>query len=153
MRSRPAFARNPSSHDAIEPKRKTSRPAAQHRIYPYLLRGLAIDRPNQVCAADITYIPMARGFLDLIAVIDWYSRYVLAWRLSTRWTLPSASRRSKTLCGRGGRPEIFNTDQGTQLTSAAFTDRLETAGVRISMDGPRALVGNVFVERLRRSLK
>lgn len=140
------------SLEALGPKPKTSRPAAQHRIYPYLLRGMTIDRPNQVWAADITYIPMARGFLYLVVVMDWYSRYVLAWRLSNTLdnsfcldALEDALRR--------GRPEIFNTDQGAQFTSTAFTDKLETAGVRISMDGRGRWLDNVFVERLWRSLK
>jgi putative transposase len=138
--------------EALGPKPKTSRPSAQHRVYPYLLRGLTIDRPNQVWAADITYIPMAQGFLYLVVVMDWHSRYVLAWRLSNTMdtsfcldVLEDALRK--------GRPEIFNTDQGAQFTSAAFTDKLEAAGVRISMDGRRRWLDNVFVERLWRSLK
>jgi putative transposase len=138
--------------EALGPKPKTSRPSAQHRVYPYLLRGLAIDRPNQVWAADITYIPMARGFLYLVVVMDWYSRYVLAWRLSNtmdtgfcRDALDDALRK--------GRPEIFNTDQGAQFTSVAFTGKLEAEGVRISMDGRGRWLDNVFVERLWRSLK
>ena len=138
--------------EALGPKPKTSRPAAaQHRIYPYLLRGLAIDRPNQVWAADITYIPMARGFLYLVAVIDWYS-YVLAWRLSNTMDTSFCLDALEDAL-RKGRPEIFNTDQGAQFTSAAFTDRLETVGVRISMDGRGRWLDNVFVERLWRSLK
>lgn len=138
--------------EALGPKPKTSRPSAQHRIYPYLLRGLTIDRPNHVWAADITYIPMARGFLDLVVVMDWYSRCVLAWRLSNTMdtsfcldALEDALRKE--------RPEIFNTDQGAQFTSAAFTDKLEAAGVRISMDGRGRWLDNVFVERPWRSLK
>jgi putative transposase len=137
---------------ALGPKPKTSGPSAQHRVYPYLLRGRRIDRPNQVWAADITYIPMARGFLYLVAVMDWCSRYVLAWRLSNTMdtsfcldALEDALRR--------GRPEIFNTDQGAQFTSAAFSDKLEAAGVRISMDGRGRWLDNVFVERRWRSLK
>ena len=137
---------------ALGPKPKTSGPSAQHRVYPYLLRGRRIDRPNQVWAADITYIPMARGFLYLVAVMDWCSRYVLAWRLSNTIdtsfcldALEDALRR--------GRPEIFNTDQGAQFTSAAFSGKLEAAGVRISMDGRGRWLDNVFVERLWRSLK
>src|SRR5438270_9551260 len=114
--------------EALGPKPKTSRPAAQHRIYPYLLRCLAIDRPNQVWSADITYIPMSRGFLYLVAVIDWYSRYVLAWRLSNTMDTSFCLEALEDALRRG-RPEIFNTDQGAQFTSAAFTDRLETAGV------------------------
>ena len=137
---------------ALGPKPKTSRPAAAHRIYPYRLRGLAIDRPNQVWAADITYIAMARGFLYLVAVIDWHSRYVLAWRLSnTMDTSFCLDALDDAL--RQGRPEIFNTDQGAQFTSAAFTDRLASVGVSISMDGRGRWLDNVFVERLWRSLK
>jgi putative transposase len=138
--------------EGLGPKPKTSQPAAQHRIYPYLLRGLAVDRPNQVWAADITYIPMARGFLYLVAVIDWYSRYVLAWRLSNTMDTSFCLDALEDAL-RKGRPEIFNTDQGAQFTSAAFTDRLETAGVRISMDGRGRWLDNVLVERLWRSLK
>jgi putative transposase len=138
--------------EALGPKPKTSRPSAQHRIYPYLLRGLTIDRPNQVWATDITYIPMARGFLYLVAVIDWYSRYVLAWRLSNTMDTSFCLDALEDAL-RKGRPEIFNTDQGAQFTSTAFTDKLETAGVRISMDGCGRWLDNVFVERLWRSLK
>jgi len=138
--------------EALGPRPKTSRPAAQHRIYPYLLRGLAIGRPNQVWAADITYIPMTRGFLYLVAVMDWHSRYVLAWRLSntmdTSFCLDALDDALQK-----GRPEIFNTDQGAQFTSAAFTERLENVGVSISMDGRGRWLDNVFVERLWRSLK
>jgi putative transposase len=139
--------------EALGPKPKTTtRPSAQHRVYPYLLRGVTIDRPNQVWAADITYIPMARGFLYLVVVMDWHSRYVLAWRLSNTM---DTSFCLDALEGalRKGRPEIFNTDQGAQFTSAAFTDKLEAAGVRISMDGRGRWLDNVFVERLWRSLK
>ena len=131
--------------EALGPKPKTSRPSAQHRIYPYLLRGLTIDRPNQVWATDITYIPMARGFLYLVAVMDWYSRYVLAWRLSNTMDTSFCLDALEDAL-RKGRPEIFNTDQGAQFTSTAFSDKLETAGVRISRR-PRALVG----QRLRRA--
>ena len=138
--------------EALGPRPKTSRPAAQHRIYPYLLRGLAIGRPNQVWAADITYIPMTRGFLYLVAVMDWHSRYVLAWRLSntmdTSFCLDALDDALQK-----GRPEIFNTDQGAQFTIAAFTERLENVGVSISMDGRGRWLDNVFVERLWRSLK
>ena len=105
--------------EALGPKPKTSRPAAQHRIYPYLLRGLAINRPNQVWAADITYVPMPRGFLYLVAVIDWYSRYVLAWRLSNTMDTSFCLEALEDALRRG-RPEIFNTDQGAQFTSAAL---------------------------------
>ena len=138
--------------EALGPKPKTSRPSAQHRIYPYLLRGLTIDRPNQVWAADITYIPMARGFLYLVVVMDWYSRYVLAWRLSNTMDTSFCLDAVEDAL-RKGRPEIFNTDQGAQFTATAFTDRLQVAGVRISMDGRGRWLDNVFVERLWRSLK
>jgi putative transposase len=138
--------------EALGPKPKTSRPSAPHRIYPYLLRDLTIDRANQVWAADITYIPMARGFLYLVVVMDWYSRYVLAWRLSNTMDA-SFCRDALADALRKGQPEIFNTDQGAQFTSAAFTENLEAAGVRISMDGRGRWLDNVFVERLWRSLK
>jgi putative transposase len=138
--------------EALGPKPKTSRPSARHRVYPYLLRGLAIDRPNQVWAADITYIPMARGFLYLAVVMDWYSRYVLAWRLSNTMDTSFCLDALDAALG-NGRPAIFNTDQGAQFTSAAFTDKLEAEGVRISMDGRGRWLDNVFVERLWRSLK
>jgi putative transposase len=138
--------------EALGSKPKTSRPAAPHRIYPYLLRGRAIDRPNQVWAADITYIPMARGFLYLVVVMDWHSRYVLAWRLSNTMDTSFCLDALEDAL-RKGRPEIFNTDQGAQFTSAAFTDKLETAGIPISMDGRGRWLDNVFVERLGRSLK
>src|SRR5512147_851625 len=132
---------------ALGPKPKTSRPAPGHQIYPYLLRDLVIDRPNQVWAADITYIPIGGGFLYLVAIIDWFSRAVLAWRLSNTMESPSASTRS-TQKARFGRPDIFNTDQGAQFTSAAFTGRLASAGIRISMDGRGRWIDNVFIERL-----
>jgi len=138
--------------EALGPRPKTSRPAAQHRIYPYLLRGLAIGRPNQVWAADITYIPMTRGFLYLVAVMDWHSRYVLAWRLSntmdTSFCLDALDDALQK-----GRPEIFNTDQGSQFTSREYTGRLEEAGIAVSRDGRGRALDNVFVERLWRSVK
>lgn len=132
---------------AICPGPHTSRPAPEHLVYPYLLRGLKIDRPNQVWSTDITYIPLASGFAYLVAIMDWFSRYVLAWELSVtidvafclstlEWALATA------------RPEIFNTDQGSQFTSTAFTDRLLAAGVRISMDGRGRALDNVFTEPL-----
>jgi putative transposase len=131
---------------------RTSRPAPAHRIYPYLLRGLRIERVHQVWAADITYIPMARGFLYLVAVMDWVSRYVLAWRLSN---LLEASFCIEALeeALRQGRPAIFNTDQGSQFTDAGFTGVLRGHGVAISMDGRGRFADNIFVERLWRSLK
>ena len=131
---------------------RTSRPAPGHRTYPYLLRGLAIERVNQVWGADITYIPMACGFLYLVAVMDWVSRYVLAWRLSN---LLEASFCIETLeeALRQGQPEIFNTDQGSQFTDEDFTGVLGAHGVAISMDGRGRFSDNIFVERLWRSLK
>src|SRR5215471_12771948 len=138
--------------EAIYPKPQLSRPGEGHRIYPYLLRGVKVERPDQVWSADITYIPMAAGFMYLAAVIDWYSRYVSAWRLSN--TLDGAfclEMLEEAL--RGGRPEVFNTDQGVQFTAEAFTGRLLAAGVAVSMDGRGRWLDNVFVERLWRSVK
>ena len=138
---------------AIYQKPHTSIPNSRHRVYPYLLRDLAVTRPNQVWCADITYIPMRRGFLYLVAVMDWHTRAVLSWRLSN--TLDSsfcveALNESLSLYGR---PEIFNTDQGSQFTSEEFTGVLSDSGVRISMDGKGRWMDNVFIERLWRSLK
>lgn len=138
---------------AIYQKPNTSRPHPEHRIYPYLLRGMRIDRPNQVWAADITYIPMPRGFLYLVAVMDWHSRKVLAWRLSNTMEADFCVEALEEALTRFGTPEIFNTDQGSQFTSNAFTAVLESHGVRISMDGRGRFLDNVFVERLWRSLK
>lgn len=137
---------------AIFPRPKTTISHLQHKKYPYLLRNLKIDRPNQVWAADITYIPMPQGFMYLVAIMDWFSRFVVAWQLSN--TLES------TFCVEAlqrallhGQPEIFNTDQGVQFTSHTFTDVLESAGIRISMDGRGRVFDNIFVERLWRSVK
>jgi putative transposase len=138
---------------ALVPRPGSSRPAPQHRVYPYLLTGRIIDRPNQVWAADITYIPMARGFLYLVAVMDWASRAVLAWRLSNTLDVAFCVEALAAALSHHGRPEIFNTDQGAQFTAAAFTSRLEAAGIAISMDGRGRWLDNVFVERLWRSLK
>ena len=138
---------------AIGPKPRTSQPAPGHKIYPYLLRDLVIDRANQVWAADITYLPMSRGFLYLVAIIDWASRAVLAWRLSNSMDVSFCLEALDEALARFGKPEIFNTDQGSQFTSAGFTGRLEAAGIRISMDGRGRWLDNVFVERLWRSLK
>ena len=138
---------------ALGPKPRTTKPAPGHKIFPYLLRGLAIERPNQVWAADITYIPIGRGFLYLVAVIDWASRAVLAWRLSNTMDVSFCVSALEAALARFGRPEIFNTDQGSQFTSAAFTGTLAAAGVRISMDGRGRWMDNVFIERLWRSLK
>jgi len=130
----------------------TSQPAPGHHIYPYLLRDMAITRPNQVWAADITYIPMARGFLYLVAIIDVYSRYVMSWRLSntldTDFCIEALEEALKK-----GRPEIFNTDQGTQFTGEAFTGLLKSHGIRISMDGKGSYNDNLFIERLWRTVK
>jgi putative transposase len=134
--------------EALAPKPGTSRPAPGHRIYPYRLRGLTIERPNQV-----SYIPMARGFLYLVAIIDWFSRAVLAWRLSNTMDAMFCVEVLEMALARFGEPEIFNTDQGAQFTSAFFTGRLEAAGIAISMDGRGRWLDNVFIERLWRSLK
>jgi len=137
---------------AIYPKRHTTVVTPGHKVYPYLLHNLVITRPNQVWSADITYIPMLRGFMYLVAIIDWYSRYVYAWQLSnTLDGLFCLDTLDQALAQ--GQPEIFNTDQGAQFTALAFTARLEAAGVRISMDGRGRALDNVFVERLWRSVK
>jgi putative transposase len=138
---------------ALGPKPNTSKPAPGHKVYPYLLRDLRIDRPNQVWAADITYIPVGRGFLYLVAIIDWASRAVLAWRLSNTMDVSFCLSALEAALARFGRPEIFNTDQGSQFTIAAFTGRLAAEGIRISMDGRGRWMDNVFIERLWRSLK
>lgn len=139
--------------EAIHPKPRTSRAASEHRIYPYLLRDLAVERPNQVWCSDITYIPMACGFLYLVVVMDWFSRRVLAWRLSNTMDADFCVEALEDALDRFGRPEIFNTDQGSQFTGVAFTGTLEAHGVAISMDGRGRWLDNVFVERLWRSLK
>jgi putative transposase len=138
--------------EAIYPKKRTTWPGAGHKIYPYLLRNVAVTRPDQVWAGDITYVPLRHGFLYLTVVMDWYSRYVLSWRLSNTLTgsfcleaLDAALAQAK--------PEIFNSDQGSQFTATTFTSRLETAGVAISMDGRGRAIDNVFIERLWRSVK
>jgi len=138
---------------ALGPKPRTTKPAPGHKIFPYLLRNLAIDRPNQVWAADITYVPIGRGFLYLVAVMDWASRAVLAWRLSNTMDVSFCVGALEEALARFGKPDIFNTDQGSQFTSAAFTGVLSGAGVRISMDGRGRWLDNVFIERLWRSLK
>ncbi len=132
---------------------RTTVPHPEHRIYPYLLRGLVVDRPNQVWCADITYIPMRRGFLYLVAVMDWATRKVLTWRVSNTMDMAFCVEALQEALTRFGRPEIFNTDQGSQFTSAEFTDVLREAQVRISMDGRGRWMDNVFIERLWRSLK
>ena len=137
----------------IYPRPRTSVPHPEHRIYPYLLRDLLIDRPNQVWCADITFLPMRRGFLYLVAVMDWFSRKVLAWRLSNTMDAAVCTAALEEALARFGKPDIFNTDQGSQFTSLAFTQLLNDAGVRISMDGRGRWMDNVFIERLWRSLK
>ena len=139
--------------EALGPKPRTTKPAPGHKVYPYLLRGLTIDRPNQVWAADITYLPIGRGFLYVVAIMDWASRAVLAWRLSNTMDSSFCVEALEEALARFGRPEIFNTDQGSQFTSTAFTGVLAAAGVRISMDGRGRWMDNVFIERLWRSLK
>lgn len=138
---------------ALGPKPRTSKPAPGHKIFPYLLRGLRIDRPNQAWAADITYLPIGRGFLYLVAIMDWASRAVLAWRLSNTMDVAFCVAALEEALARFGRPQIFNTDQGSQFTSAAFTGTLAAAGITISMDGRGRWMDNVFIERLWRSLK
>jgi putative transposase len=138
--------------EAIYPKRRTTWPGRGHKIYPYLLRNVEVTRPDQVWSTDITYIPLHHGFLYLTAVIDWYSRYVLSWRLSN--TLEgSFCVEALDEALRGGRPEIFNSDQGSQFTAVAFTSRLESCGVSISMDGKGRALDNAFIERLWRTVK
>src|ERR1035438_4163564 len=139
--------------EAIYRRPNTSKPAPGHKIHPYLLRGLTVDRPDQVWAMDISYIPMKRGFVYLAAVIDWFTRRVLAWRVSITMEVNFCLEAVEEAMARHGKPEIFNTDQGSQFTSAAFTGLLADNGVRISMDGKGAWRDNVFVERLWRSVK
>ena len=139
--------------EAIYRKPNTSKPAPGHKIYPYLLRKLPVTRPNQVWAMDLTYIPMARGFVYLAAVVDWFSRRVLAWRLSMTMEAAFCIEALEEALVRYGRPEIFNTDQGSQFTSHDFTSVLSKNSIAISMDGKGAWRDNVFVERLWRSIK
>jgi len=139
--------------EAIYPKPKTSRPHPQHKVYPYLLRNLEIDRSNQVWAADISYIPMSRGFMYLVAVMDWHSRKVLSWRLSNTLDTDFCVEALQEAISCFGRPEIFNTDQGAQFTASAFTDVLKSYNVRISMDGRGRVQDNIFIERLWWTLK
>lgn len=138
---------------ALYRRPNTSKPAPGHKIYPYLLRNLAVTRPNQVWAMDITYVPMARGFVYLAAVIDWFSRKVLTWRLSITLSADFCIEALEEALARHGRPDILNTDQGSQFTSAEFIKRLRTAEIAISMDGKGAWRDNVFVERLWRTVK
>jgi putative transposase len=132
---------------------RTTVPHPEHRVFPYLLRDVAVDRPNQVWCADLTYIPMRRGFLYCVAVMDWATRKVLAWRVSNTMDVEFCIEALEEAMARFGRPEISNTDQGSQFTSPRFTSVLQAAGVRISMDGRGRWMDNVFIERLWRSLK
>jgi putative transposase len=139
--------------EAIYQAPRTSDPHPEHRIYPYLLRGMAINRPNQVWCSDITYIPVQHGFLYLVAIMDWATRHVLAWRLSNTMDTRFCLEALNEALARHGKPEIFNTDQGSQFTSLVFTQVLKDAGVAISMDGRGRCMDNIFIERLWRSLK
>jgi putative transposase len=139
--------------EALYRRANTSRRHPQHPVYPYLLRGLAIERPGQVWAGDISYIPMARGFVYLMAVMDWHSRKILAWRLSNSLTADFCVEALEEAIARYGVPEIFNSDQGSQFTASDFTDVLKDHGIRISMDGRGAWRDNVFIERFWRSIK
>ena len=138
---------------AIYRRPNTSKTAPGHKIYPYLLRGLKVELPNQVWAADITYIPMARGFVYLVAIVDWFSRRVLAWRLSITMEVEFCIEALEEALAKHGRPEIFNTDQGSQFTSEGFTGVLTANGIAISMDGKGSWRDNVFVERIWKSVK
>ena len=138
---------------AIYPKKSTSKPHPDHRVFPYLLRGLTIDRPNQVWCSDITYIPMAHGFLYLVAVMDWHSRKVLAWKVSNSLDDRFCVEALQEALDVYGTPEVFNTDQGSQFTGNRFTSILEDAKIKISMDGKGRWMDNVFIERLWRSVK
>jgi putative transposase len=137
---------------AISPRPRTTVPAAGHKVFPYLLRGVDIVRPNQVWACDITYVPMRRGYLYLTAVMDWFSRCVLAWRLSNTLEVDFCLEALEDALKKG-RPEIFNTDQGSQFTSREFTSRLEKESIAISMDGKGRAIDNVMIERLWRTVK
>ena len=134
--------------EAIYPKRRTSRPHPDHKVYPYLLRKLKIDHPNQVWAADITYVPLARGYMYLVTIMDWNSRKVLSWRVSNTMDTDFCVEALEEALDRFGAPEIFNTDQGAQFTSKAFTDTLKLHNTKISMDGRGRAQDNIFIERL-----
>lgn len=140
------------SIEALYPKPNTSRPNKGHKVYPYLLRNLKVTKPNQVWAIDVTYIPMQKGFLYLVAIIDWYSRYIISWKLSNSldkdFCIKALQDALKT-----GKPEIFNSDQGCQFTSTNFTDVLKENSIQISMDGKGRCIDNIFIERFWRSLK
>jgi putative transposase len=152
-RSRVATMMKRMGIEALYRRPNTSKPAPGHKIYPYLLRAVTVERPNQVWAMDITYIPMARGFVYLAAVVDWFSRRVLAWRLSITMEVEFCLEAVADALARHGRPEIFNTDQGSQFTSTEFTGLLLSNAIAISMDGKGSWRDNVFVERLWRSVK
>lgn len=137
---------------AIYPKPRLSNPSAQHRVYPYLLKDVKVSRVNQVWTTDITYVRMRQGFLYLVAILDWFSRFVLSWQLSNSLDTSFCLAALEEALGKG-RPEVFNTDQGSQFTSREFTGRLEAAGISISMDGRGRVFDNIFVERLWRSVK
>lgn len=139
--------------ESLSPKPGTSRRQPRHPVYPYLLRGVTIDRPNQVWATDITYIPMARGYMYLVAIMDWATRKVLSWRISNTLDTRFCVEALKEALFKYGAPEIFNSDQGCQFTSEAFTSVLKTWNVRISMDGKGRFKDNIFIERLWRTLK
>ena len=138
--------------EAIYPKPRLSVPGAAHKVYPYLLHGVEVTHPDQVWSTDITYVPMPQGFMYLVAIMDWYSRYVLAWQLSNTLELGFCLVALEEALG-SGQPDIFNTDQGSQFTAQAFTGRLEEAGVAISMDGRGRVLENILVERLWRTVK
>ena len=139
--------------EPIYPKPRTSRPHPDHKVYPYLLRDLTIDRPNHVWTADITYIPMRRGFMYLVAVMDWYSRKILSFRVSNTLESEFCIEALEEALRRYGRPEIFNTDQGSQFTSRGFVGVLESHGIQVSMDGRGRVQDNIFIERLWWTLK
>ena len=139
--------------EAIYPKKKTSKPNPEHKIYPYLLRKLCIDHPDQVWAADISYLPMEQGFMYLVAIMDWHSRKVLSWRVSNTMDSDFCVSALKEAIHKYGCPEIFNTDQGSQFTSEAFTKVLKENNIKISMDGRGRFQDNIFIERLWWTLK
>ena len=138
---------------AVAPKPDTSKPAPEHAKFPYLLRNLAVTRPNQVWAPDITYIPMAHGFVYLVAIMDWYSRRVLSWRISTTLSTDFCVGALNDALEQHGKPDIFNSDQGSQFTDAKFVHELRSRGIKISMDGKGRYLDNIFIERLWRSVK
>lgn len=139
--------------EAIYPRRRTSVPAPGHRIYPYLLRGLAVERPGQVWATDITYVRLDRGFVYLVAHLDWHSRYVLSWRLSTTMDVTFCLESLREALSLHGQPEIHNSDQGAQFTASTYVNALLAEGIRVSMDGRGRWADNVFIERLWRTVK